>query len=68
MVNFIICVLIMTFIFHCSFNYALNLYQSAINVYMNHNYEYSIETLQLENHFLRKNITLLENKLKEKNN
>ena len=38
-----------------------------MNIYMNHNYEYSIESLQLENDLLRNNITRLENKLKEKN-
>ena len=66
MIHFIISVMILTFIFHCSFNYALILYQSAMNVYMDQNYEYSIESLQLENELLRNNITRLENKLTEK--
>ena len=67
MIHFIIYVLILSIMMHCIFHYFLSLYQSAMNIYMNHNYEYSIESLQLENDLLRNNIIRLENKLKEKN-
>ena len=67
MIHFIIYTLILTIIFHIIFNYILSIIQSAMNVYMNHNSEYIIESLQLENDLLRQNIERLENKLKENN-
>lgn len=67
MMHFIIYTLILTIIFHIIFNYFLYLLQSAINVYMNHNSDYIIESLQLENDLLRKNIDRLETIIKNKN-
>ena len=68
MIHFIIYTLILTIIFHIVLNYILSLVQSAINVYMNHNSEYIIESLQHENDLLRQNIERLETIIKENNN
>lgn len=68
MIHFIIYTLILTIIFHIVFNYILSLVQSAMNVYMNHNSEYIIESLKLENDLLRQNIERLETIIKENNN
>jgi len=68
MIQFIIYTLILTIIFHIIFNYILSVIQSAMNVYMNHNSEYIIESLQLENDLLRQNIERLETIIKENNN